>query len=532
MMTTARLEKPRDGRRGLRMPRWILGLMLLTAMPAVAAVAIAHRGDSIHHPDNTVAAIQGAWKAGADVVELDVRLSADGVLILFHDPEIKGRRVKDLTHAQLNELTPAYEVPTLEQALLAAVSGKSLLLDLKESSEPYLDQVLKQVQSSTISGVKVMLQSTNMEALAYLRKQAPADMPLLLVTDLKGIDTQEKAEQLAARLVESRLQGVTAQGRQHVDAAFVGAFRKSGLRYLVWTINEPERMRHYAGLGVDGVITDDPAAFRKLFPAEKPAKVLPLPGELFVVDGHEAFVIRPAGQVQGPTPWVWYAPTLPRLPGKEETWMFEHFIAKGIAIAGIDVGESFGSPGGTKAYQAFYEEMTNKRGLAAKPCLLARSRGGLMLYNWAVEHPQCVSGIVGIYPVCNLSSYPGLAKACGAYGLTEKELEARLADHNPVERLAPLAKVGVPILHLHGDNDKVVPLEVNSELLKTKYQNLGGSMALAVIKGGGHDLKAHWFKNQRVVDFVSFHLVGVQGDDELRKRVLEYLAEDSWTIEK
>ena len=58
-----------------------------------------------------------------------------------------------------------------------------------------------------------------------------------------------------------------------------------------------------------------------------------------------------------------------------------------------------------------------------KPCLLARSRGGLMLYAWAVEHPESVGGVAGIYPVCNLASYPGLGRACGAYGLTMDELK-------------------------------------------------------------------------------------------------------------
>ena len=51
-------------------------------------------------------------------------------------------------------------------------------------------------------------------------------------------------------------------------------------------------------------------------------------------------------------PWVWYAPTLPGLPGPEEKWMFQKFLDAGIAIAGIDVGESFGSPSGRAIYSS------------------------------------------------------------------------------------------------------------------------------------------------------------------------------------
>ena len=114
-------------------------------------------------------------------------------------------------------------------------------------------------------------------------------------------------------------------------------------------------------------------------------KSLPLPGESFRFDGHDAFVIAPSDATVN-TPWVWYAPTLPNLPGTAETWMFERFTEAGIAIAGIDVGESFGSPAGRSIYSAFYHYLVNARRYSARPVLLARSRGGLMLYSWAAEH--------------------------------------------------------------------------------------------------------------------------------------------------
>src|SRR6056297_1318161 len=137
--------------------------------------------------------------------------------------------------------------------------------------------------------------------------------------------------------------------------------------------------------------------------ANPPAKIPPR--ESFQIAGRPAFVILPTDSKRksGPLPWVWYAPTLgERYPGKEEAWMFARFLEQGIAIAGIDVGESYGSPNGRAQFQAFYEELTGKRGFGPKPVLLARRRGGLMLYNWAVEHPGSVGGIAGIYPVCNL----------------------------------------------------------------------------------------------------------------------------------
>ena len=185
--------------------------------------------------------------------------------------------------------------------------------------------------------------------------------------------------------------------------------------------------------------------------------------------------------------------------------MFERFLKAGIAIAGVDVGESYGSPKGRAVYSSLHEHLVSKRGLTKQACLLARSRGGLMLYCWAVENPDKVKCITGIYPVCNISSYPGFKRACGAYGLTAEELKAQLSEHNPIDRLAPLAKAKVPIFHIHGDNDSVVPLDKNSAIIKERYDKLGGPMTLEVVKGQGHNMWSGWFQSQSLVDFVIKH---------------------------
>jgi len=223
----------------------------------------------------------------------------------------------------------------------------------------------------------------------------------------------------------------------------------------------------------------------------------------FKIDGRPAFIIAPAKKRSGATPWVLYAPTLGRgLPGGAEHWMFGQFLDAGIAIAGVDVGESYGSPAGRATYTALHKHLTTTQGFAPKACLLARSRGGLMLYCWAVENPDKVSGVAGIYPVCNIASYPGLKRACGAYGLTEAELKAKLSEHNPVDRLAALARAGVPIYHIHGDVDKVVPLEANSGLLAQRYTKLGGNIRLNIPAGQGHNMWSGFFQCQPLVDFV------------------------------
>ncbi len=188
-------------------------------------------------------------------------------------------------------------------------------------------------------------------------------------------------------------------------------------------------------------------------------------GEFFQFEGHAAFILRPTATVAVPAsdkPWVFYAPTLSAYPDTHEEWMHRQFLQAGIAIAGIDMGEAYGNPESRQVFDRFYEELTGRRGMSKRPCLLGRSRGGLWVSSWACDHPERFAGIAGIYPVYDLRSYPGLKKAAPAYGLTESELEKRLNEFNPIARAGALAKAKLPVYIIHGDEDKVVPLEVNS----------------------------------------------------------------------
>ena len=86
--------------------------------------------------------------------------------------------------------------------------------------------------------------------------------------------------------------------------------------------------------------------------------------------------------------------------------------------------------------------------------------------------------------------------------MTEVELGSKLAQHNPIDRLEPLQKRQVPIFHIHGSVDTVVPLEKNSGELAARYRKLGGDMTLQVIEGKGHDMWPGWFECKELVEFV------------------------------
>ena len=239
--------------------------------------------------------------------------------------------------------------------------------------------------------------------------------------------------------------------------------------------------------------------------ADEPVKQLILPGKSFLVAGRPAFVMLPdESKRTTPQPWVMYAPTLPGLPDEHEKWMHEQILAAGVAVAGIDIGEAYGSPDGQKLYDTFYEELTTRRGFARKCCLLGRSRGGLWNSSWAVHNTEKVAGLAGIYPVFDLSAWPGVEHAAPAFKLSTAELAAQLDRYNPIAHIDELAKAKVPVFLIHGDSDEVVPLEQNSAEVVRRYTAAGSAdlIQLTVAPGQGHNYWPGFFRCQELIDFV------------------------------
>jgi S-formylglutathione hydrolase FrmB len=211
----------------------------------------------------------------------------------------------------------------------------------------------------------------------------------------------------------------------------------------------------------------------------------------FTLGGLSAFVIVPDTPAPG-NPWIAYAPSISGLPEWHtgsgfETWMFDQYFAEGIAVAGIYSGDLSGSPAQRAGYTLLYDELVGNRGYAPRCVFHVRSRGGLLGYNWAADNPGKVAAIGGIFPVTNLLSYPGAGTAAAHYGISVTELTTNDHLYNPIERLLPLFNSGVKMFHIHGDSDGTVPLNLNSQITKDRYDALGGTMTLKVIPGGGHD---------------------------------------------
>ena len=147
-------------------------------------------------------------------------------------------------------------------------------------------------------------------------------------------------------------------------------------------------------------------------------------------------------------------------------------LERGFHVVYMSVPDMLGCPQAVQHWNAFYRELTEKYGFAKKAALVGLSRGGLYCYNWACANPDKVACIYADAAVCDFKSWPGgKGKGKGSpgdwqlvlerYGFAN-EAEALAYDKNPVDNLAPLAKAHVPLLHVYGDADDVVPWDENT----------------------------------------------------------------------
>lgn len=234
--------------------------------------------------------------------------------------------------------------------------------------------------------------------------------------------------------------------------------------------------------------------------------------ELLEVAGRRGFLVKPTGKVDAARRWVWVAPMY--LAGANDAGQVEHamyvdrILKAGLHVAGVDVGVSCGSPAGAEVYQKFYELVTRERGLNPKARLLGQSNGGLITYGWAFRHPELVERIGCIYPATDFRTWPGLDKVVTfpepalSYGLSLDELTRRAAEFNPIDNLAPLARAGVKVFHIHGDQDVVVPLAPNSQVFVERYRQLGGDAAVEIIPGLGHGGK-EFYNSESLAKFLT-----------------------------
>lgn len=252
--------------------------MTSTTSPLV----VAHRGNSAVAPQNTLAAFEAAWRAGAGSIELDVQLTADGQVVVIHDDTVDATTdgtgpvgEKDLAAVRALDagswFGTAYagqRVPLLDEVieLLLVRPGIELLLEVKGSWT--VEQVRLVTEPLRAAGLvdRVIGQSFWPDTVAALAEAAPELRRGLLVFMVDD-GLLERCAQLGVMTCNP------AGGLLVEDPGLVARLHAAGLQVMVWTLDEPEQWAAAVDLGVDGIITDRPDRLVGWLAARTPAAV-------------------------------------------------------------------------------------------------------------------------------------------------------------------------------------------------------------------------------------------------------------------
>ena len=234
-----------------------------------------HRGASAAAPENTLEAYRLAGELGADGVELDVRRSSDGALVLHHDAALPDGRVVASTP---RSALPA-SVPTLAAAL-DACTGLVVNVEIKNISyEPDFDPACS-IADEVVALIAERRGSHGSAQGDAVDDEVPDEGPDHVIVSSFHLGTIDRVKALDAAVATGFLTFVdplpaeavrVAADRGHdavhpheatVDADVVTAAHDAGLAVNVWTVDDPDRIAALAGIGVDGIVTNAPDVAR------------------------------------------------------------------------------------------------------------------------------------------------------------------------------------------------------------------------------------------------------------------------------
>jgi len=234
-------------------------------------LVIAHRGDSAHRPENTLAAIAGALELGATAVEIDVQLTRDGRVVVIHDPTLDRTTsghgdVRELTLAEVRAVSAGYpsrfggrwageRVPTLAEALALLRDRARAMVEIKTES----------ITADETGGLEAL-------TAAEIRRAGMADRVALISFDQRAI---VRLRQLAPEMTRGRIFGRTTADDALADASASGAeivmphksqlsdalvarVHAAGLKLATWVVDEPEELRQLARHELYGVGSNRP----------------------------------------------------------------------------------------------------------------------------------------------------------------------------------------------------------------------------------------------------------------------------------
>lgn len=232
------------------------------------SLLIAHRGESYDAPENTHAAFDLAWQRGCQAIELDVHVTSDGEVVVCHDRDtlrtsgvqhvIRETPLRTLRSLDVGTWkAPRYageRMATLGEVLGRVPVGKRVFVEMKSGVES-VDAVMEVLRA--YQNVDVVVISFNREVVSEVRRRGGHEV-LWLVSPRRDEATGQWRPTPAEMIADATAiaDGLDVDANSPIDQAFVDAAKSAGLRFYVWTVDDPVRAKALIESGVDGVTTN------------------------------------------------------------------------------------------------------------------------------------------------------------------------------------------------------------------------------------------------------------------------------------
>jgi len=257
----------------------IVSLAVLVTTPATAQLIVAHRGASHDAPENTLAAFRLAWEQGADAIEGDFHMSADGHIVCIHDKTTKRTAGVDLVVAKtsladLKRLDvgrwkdarfQGERIATLSEVLATVPDGKRIFIELKTGPQivPALARV---ISKTTLKPEQMSVIAFNADTIAACKEALPHIQAYWLTGYKQNKQTgawSPTIDSILATLRRIKADGLDTNAHETINAAFVERLRAAKMAFHCWTVDDASVARRFRDLRVDSITTNRPGWLRE-----------------------------------------------------------------------------------------------------------------------------------------------------------------------------------------------------------------------------------------------------------------------------
>ena len=232
---------------------------------------IAHRGESLFAPENTIEAVNLAWQKNADGIEIDVHLSKDNEIIVIHDKNskrttgtshlIRNKNLEEIKKFHIkntyNKSNLAIRIPTLKEVLDTVPKHKFIFIEIKCGIEilPKLKKILKETRQDN-SQIKIIC--FNLNIISTIKKYLP-QFEVLWIKRI-GIEKSmlylDGLSKIISKIKQNNIDGLNLSYSRFLSKNIVENIKSNKVKLFIWTVNDSQKALRLMSFGVDGIVSD------------------------------------------------------------------------------------------------------------------------------------------------------------------------------------------------------------------------------------------------------------------------------------